>query len=285
MKRWITCLLALMMALSLAACGASGGNTTTETGQNRLEKIKAQGYIEVATEPYFAPYEFIDSSKSGQEQYVGVDIELARALAQDLGVELRIVPLEFSAVLAGIADGKYDLAISAIAYSPLRAETIGMSKGYSFVEGGGYGLLVRTADLDKYTGIDSLSSAVVVTQSGSVQETLVNDQVPKYKEFKRVSSMTDGMLMVGENKADVCVCEISNGQLYADANPGYSLSIVPNFLFPVDESMEGTRVAMPKGETELTDAVNAVIDRLTAAGQIEQWYTQYAAYAKTLGIQ
>ena len=127
MKRWITCLLALMMALSLAACGASGGNTTTETGQNRLEKIKAQGYIEVATEPYFAPYEFIDSSKSGQEQYVGVDIELARALAQDLGVELRIVPLEFSAVLAGIADGKYDLAISAIAYSPLRAETIGMS--------------------------------------------------------------------------------------------------------------------------------------------------------------
>jgi len=279
----MACLLALVMALSLAACGASG--SAAKTAQNRLEKIKAQGYIEVATEPYFAPYEFIDSSKSGQEQYVGVDIELAKAIAQDLGVELRVVPLEFSAVLAGIADGKYDLAISAIAYSPLRAETIGMSKGYSFVEGGGYGLLVRTADLDKYTGIESLANAVVVTQSGSVQESLVNDQVPKYKEFKRVSAMTDGMLMVGENKADVCVCEISNGQLYADANPGYSLSIVPNFLFTVDESMEGTRVAITKGETELTDAVNATIDRLTAAGQIEQWYTQYAAYAKTLGVQ
>ena len=80
MKRWIACLLALLMALSLAACGASGGNTTAGAGQNHLEKIKAQGYIEAAAEPYFAPYEFIDASKSGQEKdgtvlYVGCPAE------------------------------------------------------------------------------------------------------------------------------------------------------------------------------------------------------------------
>ena len=96
MKRWIACLLALLMALSLAACGASGGNTTAGAGQNHLEKIKAQGYIEAAAEPYFAPYEFIDASKSGQERYVGVDIELAKAIARNLGVEVRMVPLDLN---------------------------------------------------------------------------------------------------------------------------------------------------------------------------------------------
>ncbi|NLU24264.1 MAG: transporter substrate-binding domain-containing protein [Clostridiales bacterium] len=281
MKRWITLMLAAVMALSLVACGTSGKQSTYA---NRLEKIKAQGYIEVTTEPYFAPYEFIDSSKSGDEQYVGMDMELAKAIAADLGVELRIVPLEFSAVQAGVAEGKYDLAISAMAYSPERAETIGMSEGYYFDETG-YGLLVRTADLAKYTGIDSLADAVVVTQSGSVQESLVNNQVSKYKEFKRVSAMTDGMLMVGENKADVCVVDTANGQLYADANPGYNLSIVPGFTFTVDKSMEGVRVGAPKGEQELLDAVNGTIERLLADDQFTQWYSEYTAYAKTLGIE
>jgi polar amino acid transport system substrate-binding protein len=283
MKKVWAMILALGMALSLVACGNSGGGTTQ--GENRLEQIKAKGYIEVVTEPYFVPYEFIDASKSGDEQYMGLDIELARYIADKLGVELRIVPLEFGAVLAGISEGKYDLAISAIAYSPARAETMELSDGYYFAEGTGYGFLVRSEDADKYTSIESLADAVVVTQSGSVQESLVNDQVSKYAEFKRVSSMTDGFLMVGEGKADVCVCDKANGQLYADANPGYNLTVVESFRFEVDPAMEGTRVGAPKGETELTDYVNQCIQELTDNGQIETWYNQYAEYAKSLGIE
>ena len=106
-KRIIALVLALIFALALAACGSG---SKEKLPANRLEAIKERGYIEVCTEPYFAPYEFIDSSKQGDEQYVGMDIEIAKYIAEKLGVELRLVPLEFSAVLASVTEGKYDLS-------------------------------------------------------------------------------------------------------------------------------------------------------------------------------
>ena len=279
-KRITALVLALVFALALTACG---GGSKAEQPANRLEAIKARGYIEVCTEPYFAPYEFIDSSKQGDEQYVGMDIEIAKYIAEKLGVELRLVPLEFSAVLASVTEGKYDLAISALAYSPTRAESMNLSKGYRFDENesSNYGLLVREEDADKYPTAESLAFAVIVTQSGSVQEGFVKDQIPTYKEFKVVSSMTDGFLMVSEGKADACACDINNGQLYADANGG--LAIAP-FRFVVDESTQGTRVRIPKGEEELTEFINQCIDELRAEGTIDKWYEEYSDYARKLGV-
>ncbi len=280
-KRITALVLALVFALALTACG---GGSKAEQPANRLEAIKARGYIEVCTEPYFAPYEFIDSSKQGDEQYVGMDIEIAKYIAEKLGVELRLVPLEFSAVLASVTEGKYDLAISALAYSPARAESMNLSKGYRFDENetSNYGFLVREEDADKYPTAESFADAVLVTQSGSVQEGFVKDQIPACKEFKVVSSMTDGFLMVKEGKADACACDINNGQLYADANGG--LAIANEFRFAIDESTQGTRVGIPLGETELTDFVNQCIDELLAEGKTNQWYEEYSEYARSLGL-
>ena len=116
-KRMLAGGVAVMMTAVLCGCGA-GQTSGGAEASNRLEKIKERGYIEVATEPYFAPNEFIDSTKTGDEQYVGADIEMAKYIADKLGVELKIVPLEFAAVLSSITEGKYDLAISALAYTP-----------------------------------------------------------------------------------------------------------------------------------------------------------------------
>ena len=66
----------------------------------------------VATEPYFAPNEFIDPTKTGDEMYVGSDIEFAKYIGEKLGVEVKIVPLEFTEVLTSVQQGKYDIAIS-----------------------------------------------------------------------------------------------------------------------------------------------------------------------------
>lgn len=168
----------------------------------RLADILERGYIEVATEPYFAPNEFIDPSKQGDGKYVGADIELARYIAEKLGVECRIVPLDFESVLSGISDGKYDLAISALAYTPARAEAMELSKGYYFDdEKVQYGLMVRTENLDKIKSAEDLADKTLVVQSGSLQEMFANEQVPAYKELKRVSATTDGFLMVQEGKA------------------------------------------------------------------------------------
>ena len=286
MKRWTkwAAVLAVagIIAGALAGCGKS---PATEKGENRLEDIRKRGYIEVATEPAFAPNEFIDPSKPEDEKYVGSDIELAKYIADALGVELRIVPLEFSAVLAGISEGKFDLAISALAYKPDRAEAMILSKGYHFSkENAGHSLLIRVADKDSIRTPEDMAGKTVVCQSGSLQELFVNEQMPGDMEIKRVSATTDGFLMVQEGKADACPTSVTTAELYIQANPDSGLMVLPDFRFTLSPEMDGTRIGMPKGETELEERINAIIDEVVESGRYEQWYEEYSDYAARLGL-
>ena len=278
MKKVFALLMAAVMMLGCTACGSK-----KEEAKDRLAQIKEKGYIELCTEPYFAPYEFIDPTKTGDEQYQGMDIEIAKYIADKIGVELKITALDFTAVLTGVADGKYDFSISAIAYSPSRAEAMRMSDVY-FASNTGYGFLTRTEDVGKYTDIESVKDAVVITQSGSVQEALYNQYINgNCKEFKLVANMTDGYLAVAEGKADVCVCSTASAGLYAEANGGLAIS---DFRFEVDPNMNGECVAMPMEGTEsLAEVINECIAELNADGKIQQWYEEAEAYASTLGLE
>ena len=259
--------------------------TSVQAKGDRLEQIQSKGYIEFCTEPYWAPNEFIDPNKTGDEQYVGSDIELAKLIAEKLGVDLKINPLDFSAVLAGTATGKCDMAISAIAWSEERSMAMRLSRGYYYEDDDdddGYGFLVREEDADKYKMIEDLVDATVITQSGSVQEGYYNKFCGNAKEFKLVANMTDAYLAVSNNKADVCITAISSGRLYAEANGGL---FVPDFKFDIDQEETGTVIAMPMDGTEsLMEAVNGVIEEILESGQYIEWKDYYEEYAKTLGL-
>lgn len=283
-KKTLILFLVLSLLVSLSGC-ASGGKAKGRVENNRLDEIIERGYIEVVTEPYFVPFQFIDPSKNGNEKYVGSDIEFAKYIAEKLGVELRVVPLEFTAVLGGISEGKYDLAISALAYIPARVEAMILSDGYYFAENTpGYGLLIREGDKEKIKGPEDLSDKTVVIQSGSLQELLANEQIPEYKELKRVSSTNDGLLMVQEKKADSCVVAKSMGQLYIDANKGCGLKIVEGFEFIVDKNLSGTRVGISLGEEKLAEKINEIIAEVLDSGIYKEWHEEYTDYAKKLGL-
>lgn len=277
MKKLFALALAAALIISLVACGGE-----KKTYDNRLEEILDRGYITVATEPYFAPNEFIDPSKEGDEKYVGSDIELAKYIADKLGVECRIVPLEFTEVLSSVSYGKYDLAISALSYTPDRAESMNLSKGYYTNEDTeGYGFMVRADKRDSYPTPESFKDAVLVVQKGSLQEALINDQIPEYKEIKYVSSMEDSFLMVKEGKADAAACYIGNARIWAEKNG--DVDIAKDFKFNVDD-FSGTRIGMLKGEDDLTERINEIIDELVESGQYKTWYNDYSDYARQLGI-
>ena len=278
MKKMIAFLLAAILVLGCTACGSK-----KDEGNDRLAQIKAKGYIELCTEPYFAPFEYVDPTKTGDDQHQGMDLEVAKYIADKIGVDLKITALGFTAVLAGVADGKYDFAISAIAYSPERAEAMRLSDVY-YATNTGYGFIVRSEDVGKYTDIDSLKDAVVITQSGSVQEALYNQYVNgACKEFKLVANMTDGYLAVSEGKADVCICSTASASLYAQANGGLD---IPDFRFEVDPNMNGVCVAMPTEGTEsLAELINQCIAELNESGKPEEWYSQYESAAAELGIE
>lgn len=278
--------IAMSAALSLSMFAGCSSGAASSTAKNRLEAIKERGYLEVVTEPYFAPNEFIDATKPADEQIVGSDIELAKRIAEKLGVELRIIPLEFSAVLSGVTEGKYDMAISSLAYTEARAEAMELSDGYYFNPNSkGYSLLVREEDAGQYKSFEDFDGKIVVCQSGSLQEVYATTQMnyQKFKEFPRVSSTTDGYLMVAEKKADAAVCAVSNAELYCAANPGLT-TLAGVIKFETDPQYDGTRLGVPKGETELIEFVNGVIAELLESGEYEQWYNEYKEYAATLGI-
>lgn len=278
-------ILVLLLSINILSACSKESPASTKKGENLLEEIKNRGYMEVVTEPSFAPNEFIDPSKKGDEQYVGSDIELAKYIADKLGVELKIVPLEFTAVLGSVTEGKYDMAISALAYTPLRAEAMNLSKAYEFSDDEeGHGLLIRKEDKDKIKGVEDIADKVIVGQSGSLQEMFINEQIPKYKEFKRVSATTDGFLSVQEKKADVCATQVATAKLYIEANPDSNLMVVEGFKFEEKPETSGTRIGIPKGEEELTEKINEIIDEVLEKGLYEEWKKEYEEYAKKLGL-
>lgn len=270
-----------------------GRRQSTENGENskssnRLQDIIDRGYIEVATEPAFAPNEFIDPTKTGDDRYVGSDIELANYIADSLGVELRLKPMDFTSVLGSISSGKYDLAISALAYTPARAETMNLSDGYYFGSEDpqtAYGLLIRKTDEERIRTVSDLAGKTVAAQNGSLQEQFVLEQLPAYGKYNRVSSTNDAFLMVESGRADAMAAALKMAQLYLDSNPDSNLMILPDFYFVVDPDTQGTRIGIPKGEDELTDRINEIIGEVTEKDLYNQWYEEYREYAKTLGIE
>ncbi|MBQ7535999.1 MAG: transporter substrate-binding domain-containing protein [Stomatobaculum sp.] len=253
--------------------------------EGRMKKIIDKGVLTMATEPYFAPYEFIDSSKQGDEQYVGADIEIAKFIADKLGVQLQVVPLEFSAVLSSVPDGKYDIAISGLAYTPERAEAMELSEGYYFTnDTKGYSLLIQEKDKDVIKSPADLAGKTIVYQSGSLQEALSKAQVDEAacKEVKRTSSSNDAYLTVQEGKADAAVVSVESASLYAEANPG--LYIVEEFRFDFPKELDGTRIGTQKGETALISFINCCIEDLRSQGKIDEWFATYEEYAASLGV-
>jgi polar amino acid transport system substrate-binding protein len=275
--------LILTMAIMLSACGKNPQKD--RENKNRLQQIKERGYITVATEPYFAPNEFIDPTKPDGENIVGTDIEFAKYLAEKLGVELKIVPLEFTEVLSSVQNGKYDLAISALSWTSDRRQGMNLSKSYYTSDDfKGYGMVTKKENRQKYSTAQSFKDAVLIVQKGSLQEKFIKEQIPEYKDLKFLAGMCDTFLAVSEGKADAAACSIDMAEVFIRANPDLDLEIVKGFKFDRGEN-DDIVVGMMKGESELTEEINRIIDEFLKTDLYKRWNAEYKDYAKSLGIK
>ncbi len=261
-------------ALLLAVVALSGAAFAGE----RLKKVMESGELVVCTEPYFAPYEFLDNTKTGQEAIRGSDIELAKYIADKLGVKLQLVPLSFEAVLAGIAQGKYDLAISGIAYTPKRAETLELSISYK--PDAGHSLMVRVADADKYKSFDDFDGKQVGYHSGTLQEQLVEMHLPKVKR-RIFDTIQNAVLALDAGKIDAVAVSVTNGSMFVAAHP--SLVVLP-LRFELGKN-SGNSVAATKGEVELIAEVNKIIEEVVAKDLFTGWHEAAKEEASKLGIK
>lgn len=269
-KLFCAALAAAMLMATMSGCGSS---------QNRLEKIKESGKLVLATSPDFAPLEFEDLS-SGEAQYVGSDIELAKYIAEKLGVELEISAMDFSAVQAAIPSGQADIAISGFAKTEERAQNMELSTPFNITEDGGQTVLVLKGEGANYTTADDFSGLQIGAQNGSLQYNLVSSQLPEDVEIVPVGSLNDGVLMLETGKIDALASDLSNAELLLESHDGIETT---DFMF--EYSSEGNVAAVKKGETELIEAVNEIIEEVNELGLYDQWKDEATELAKSLGLE
>ena len=269
-KLFCAALAAAMLMATMSGCGSS---------QNRLEKILESGKLVLATSPDFAPLEFEDLS-SGEAQYVGSDIELAKYIAEKLGVELEISAMDFSAVQAAIPSGQADIAISGFARTEERAQNMELSTPFNITEDGGQTVLVAKGQGANYTTAEDFSGLQIGAQNGSLQYNLVSSQLPEDVEIVPVGSLNDGVLMLETGKIDALASDLSNAELLLESHDGIETT---DFMF--EYSSEGNVAAVKKGEIELIEAVNEIIDEVNELGLYEQWKDEATELAKSLGLE
>lgn len=247
--------------------------------------VRESGVLRVATEPYYPPQEFIDPTLEGQASYVGADMELARLIAERMGVELVIVPMEFSEVFSAVQDGRCDLAISALSYTPGRAASVTLSKGYNYAgANAGSGLMIRAEDAEAITGVGDLEGRDILAQSGSLQESMLAENVFNYREFRRLASVLEIYDALSSGDADAAMVDVESAQVYIDNNPECGLMLVPGVRFQLEEQFDGDRVACKKGELQMMYFVNGVIDEVLESGQYRAWFEEYEARAAELDM-
>lgn len=291
MKKVFALMLALVMALSLVACGSKADNTTADDktddpaaaeAANALEKIKADGVLTVALSPDFSPMEFVDSSKTGQDQYVGFDITLAKYIAENLGVELVIEPMGFDASQTAVYTGSVPMSISGYSWTEDRAENYELSDYYYAGENETrQALLIKKENADKYTSPEDLAGQDVGAQNASLQMQLVTEQLTDANPIS-IGDITVGVMELKSGNIEALAVAYGNAEMIVDANPDLAIC---TWEFDVKAEYSANVIMMQKGEAELLDAVNAILAQAKEASLYDGWYKDAVELGKSENAQ
>ena len=273
MKKLVCMLLAVLTVFALCACGGS-----SNSDKSALQEIKDSGVLTVALSPDFSPMEFVDSSKSGQEQYVGFDVMLAQFIAEELGVKLEIQAMSFDACQTAVSTASVPMSISGFSWTEERAENFELSDYYYAGENETEQvLLIRKADADKYKSAEDFDGVEVGAQNASLQMMMVTEQLPNAKAYT-IGDIGVGVLELQSGNIEALAVAAGNAEMIIESNPDL---VVCEWEFDVKAEYEANVVLITKGETELLEAVNAALQKAYDAGYYGGWYEEAVELAKS----
>lgn len=262
MKKFTALALAAVMAFTLAACGNSSGTSGNEDSVPVLT---------VAISPDFAPMEFVDTSKTGQEQYVGFDVTLSKFIADELGMTLDIKPMSFDACQAAVQAGKVDMSVSGYSYTDDRAKNFELSDYYYAGDNETKQVTIVLAENEgKWTKAEDYDGLVVAVQAASLQLQMAEDQLTG-AEIKQFTDIGTEVEALRNGNVDAVAVAEGNGKAIIAGNDNIVMS---GFEFEVDESEENNVILIQKGNTELLEKVNAALAKAYEAGYYGQWYIE-----------
>lgn len=278
MKKLICMLLAVtMLALCFAGCGKSDAADDKDYSAMTIEELKpllktvSSGKLTVATSPDFAPYEFYSLDESGNPTLAGFDIALAGYIADYLGLELEVVPMDFDGTLMELANKKTDLGMAGYSPDPARADSMDFSDiyytgGQSFVTSKDLsGNFQSLADTNK-------PEYQIGAQVGSIQADLAKTNSPD-ADIVELSKVTDIIAEVLSGKLQGAYIETVVAETYAKTYPDLAV------VLDVPYDSEGSAVGVSKGNGALLAAVNLAIKAAIDDGSMAQFVADANAAA------
>lgn len=257
----------LTVLFALATLGACGSSNTTAQGQEKdqLAAIKKSGVLKVATSADYAPFEF-HTMVNGKDKIVGSDIDLAKAIAKELGVKAEVSDMNFNTVLASLKEGKADLAISAISATDERKQQFDFTDNY-------YNppqvVIINKKNKEIYRNANDLKDKNVGAQKGSIQEELVKTQL-KGAKLVTIDKVPNMIVEVNQGSLAATVVEKTIAESYIAQNP--DLMIADISLEPAPD--EAFAIALPKESSQLQKELNQIIKKLNDEGKIEEFIQQ-----------
>ena len=277
MKKVFALLLALVMMLALVACGGnnSADNSANDTQNNAatdnagdqaaddsaLATIEA-GKLIMSTNAAFPPYEMVADDGS----FEGIDVEIAGAIAEKLGLELVIDDMDFDAALMAVQQGKSDIVMAGVSVTDDRLLVMDFSESYAT------GVQVVIVKEGSDVTMDNLGEKMIGCQRGTTGYIYASDTPENggYGE-DHVTAYDNGAGAVQaliNGQVDCVIIDSAPAQEYVAANPGLTI-LEGNWV------EEQYAIGMNKGNTALVEAVNGALAELTADGTVQTIIDKY----------
>ena len=267
MKKMMVIALALCMVLSIVACAKQADKTNDDE----------QPVLKVALSPDFSPMEFVDTSKEGQEQFVGFDVTLAKHIAEKLNMKLEIEPMSFDACQVAVQMGTVDLGISGFSWTKDRAENYLISDYYIAGDNETEQVIIVAADkAGQYSKAEDFAGLKIGAQAASLQEMLCNEALPDDTSIELFKDINVAVVALQTGKVDGVAVADGNADAIIANNQDIAKS---GFQFDVDRKYENNVILLNQKDEELLKKVNEILADCMANDLYSGWYEEAKALA------
>lgn len=253
MKKFLAVLLAaLMICISFVACSSEKKSDDTNTDANTQETLT------MATNAEFPPYEY----KEG-DNVVGIDAEVAQAIADKLGMKLEIVDTKFDAIIPGVQSGKYDMGMAGMTVTPEREQSVAFSDSYAT---GIQSIIVKQGSAIK--SVDDLSEKTKIgVQLGTTGDIYAKDDFgdEAVQEYDKGADAVQALLA---GKIDCVIIDNEPAKSFVAANEGLE-------ILKTSYAEEDYAICFKKDNTELQTKVNDALKELIADGTLQKIVNKY----------
>lgn len=232
----------------------------------KWEKIKERDELRVGLSADYAPMEF-EHTVNGKTEYAGVDIDLAKKIAKDNNLKLKIVNMSFDSLLGALKTGKIDIIISGMTSTPERKKQVDFSDSYMMTKNI---MLVKKDKVNDYKDIKDFNNKKVGAQKGTEQEKIAQTEIEN-ASITSLSRLPDVILALKSGKVEGVVVEKPVAEAYLKQNPKLGIS---NVKF--NEEEKDTVIAVPKDSPKLLSQINKTIKEVKDKGLIDKYMTNAA---------